>query len=187
MRSSLCILSVLLLGTASASATDIRAQSFDGISISGGGHVVLKYGSSPRITLIKGSTEYTSFKFKRGGSLEIEACNTRCPEHYDLEIEAVTPNIVTAIAVKNGGKIESATGFPGQGEISIAVSGGGEIDVRNIAADQVNAAVNGGGNETVSAKNQLNAAVNGGGEIVYFGDPEVAQAVSSGGNIRRGS
>lgn len=188
MRTPLLVATVLLLGAAPAAqaATDIPAQPFNGISIRGGGHVVLKYGKVPRITLIKGSTEYTSFKFKHGNSLEIDACNTDCPQHYDLEIEAVTPDI-NAIAVRGGGKIESAAGFPSQDEISVAVAGGGEIDVRSIASDQVNAAVNGGGIASVRARNQLNAAVNGGGEIVYLGDPSVAQAVSGGGEIHRGS
>src|SRR5271155_4501986 len=117
---------------------------FDSVGLSGGGHVILRYGATERVTLLKGSTQYTRFRVKDGHSLEIDACNSDCPMQYDLEIEIVMPR-VTAVAISGGGHIESASGFPTQGMITAAVHGGGSIDIRAIDATDATAAVDGGG------------------------------------------
>jgi hypothetical protein len=151
----------------------------------GGGHVVLKPGSVQRVTLLKGSTQYTRFHIDSGSDgLQIDACDARCPQHYDLEIEIVSPEI-NAIAVEGGGSIDAAGGFPRRNELSLAVSGGGSIDVRQMPASTVNAAVNGGGDIRTAPHTSLHAAVNGGGQILYWGNPSVAQAVTGGGSIER--
>jgi hypothetical protein len=157
---------------------------FSGIGLRGGGHVVLKHGTVQRVTLLKGSTEFTRFRIEPGGGLEIDACNANCPQHYDLEIEVVSPEL-DAIAVEGGGSIEAVSGFPNQDQLSVAVSGGGAIDARQMSATAVNAAVNGGGHIKTAPRATLHAAVNGGGKVLYWGDPSVAQAVSGGGSIER--
>jgi hypothetical protein len=185
LRAAPLVLASLFAASAANAATDIPVKSFTGISLKGGGHVVLKYGPTQRVTLLKGSTTYTTIEVRHGNDLQIEACNAQCL-NYDLEIEIVTPE-VEALAVKGGGEIESAAGFPRQNSISAAVAGGGEIDLHNVAADEVNAAVSGGGDISVRAERSLHAAVNGGGGITYWGNPAVTQAVNGGGEIVRGS
>jgi len=157
---------------------------FDSVGLSGGGHIVLRYGASERVTLLKGSTQYTRFRVKDGHSLEIDACNADCPMHYDLEIEIVMPR-VTAVAISGGGHIESAPGFPTQGMITAAVEGGGNIDIRAIDATNATAAVDGGGHIRLHTDKHLTAAVNGGGSIGYWGAAEVSSAINGGGSVRR--
>ena len=157
---------------------------FDSVGLSGGGHVVLRYGTTERVTLLKGSTQYTHIIVENGRHLKIEACRGDCPMQYDLEIEIVMPR-VTAVAISGGGHIEGAPGFPTQGMITAAVHGGGSIDIRAIDATDATAAVNGGGHIRLHSDKHLTAAVNGGGSIAYSGAAEVTSAINAGGSVHR--
>ena len=179
-----CAAAALLTSVPVNAAEVVPLAHFDGVGLRGGGRVTLKFGPEQKVTLLKGSTQYTRFRIEHGGGLSIDACDDNCPSHYDLEIEIVSPNI-SAIAVEGGGSIKAEGSFPARGRLAVAISGGGEIDARAEPANAVDAAVNGGGAIKVAATGQLNAAVNGGGEIVYWGNPRVSQAVSGGGAIRR--
>jgi hypothetical protein len=166
-------------------ASDVPLAPFKSVGLQGGGDVVLKHGDVQRVTLLKGSTEFTTFKVD-GNSLNIAACNNNCPNHYDLQIEIVSPAI-EGVAIEGGGTIKAEGSFPAASELSAAVSGGGDIDVRGIPAARVNAAVNGGGAIRTTASQALNAAVSGGGDITYWGNPEVRQAVNGGGAVEHAS
>jgi hypothetical protein len=157
---------------------------FDSVGLHGGGHVVLHYGATERVTLLKGSTQYTHVFVENGHSLRIDTCNGSCPMQYDLEIEIVMPR-VTAVAIMGGGHIESAPGFPAQGTIAAAIHGGGNIDIRAIDATDATAVVDGGGRIRLHSDRGLTAAVNGGGSIGYSGTPEVTSAINGGGSIHR--
>jgi hypothetical protein len=87
--------------------------------------------------------------------------------------------------LSDGGRIESAPGFPAQGAITAAVNGGGHIDLRNVAAENGTAAVHGGGHIEIKASGHLTAAVNGGGNIRYVGNPQVTTAIDGGGSVQR--
>jgi hypothetical protein len=169
---------------AMTSGAVISVGQFDSVGLRGGGHIVLRYGATERVTLLKGSTQYTTFQIKDGHNLTIDACNDNCPMQYDLEIEIVMPR-VTAVAISGGGHIESAPGFPTQGMITAAVHGGGSIDIRAINAADATAAVNGGGRIRLHSDKHLTAAVNGGGSIGYWGAAEVTSAVNGGGSVHR--
>ena len=157
---------------------------FDSVGLSGGGHVVLRYGAAERVTILHGSTRYTHVYVEGGHGLRIDACNNDCPMHYDLEIEIVMPR-VTAVAISGGGHIESAPGFPTQGTITAAIHGGGRIDIRTIDTTDATAAVNGGGRISLHSDKRLTAAVNGGGSIGYSGSPDVTSVVNGGGSVHR--
>jgi hypothetical protein len=182
-----CAASVTLAAAAFAQ-TAVPAPPFNAIELRGGGHIVIKHGAVQRVTLIEGSTQYTSIHADSSDprKLIIDACNDNCPMHYNLEIEIVTPGI-SGVAIKGGGDIESSGDFPGQRAIAAAVKGGGKIDLRSIGAADATAAVNGGGDIDLRAADKLTAAVNGGGKITYWGDPKVTEAVNGGGEIGRGS
>jgi Putative auto-transporter adhesin, head GIN domain len=169
---------------AMTSGTVVPVGHFDSVSLSGGGHIVLRYGTAERVTLLKGSTQYTHIYVENGRDLKIEACNTDCPMQYDLEIEVVMPR-VAAVAISGGGHIESAPGFPTQGMITAAIHGGGSIDIHAIDAADATAAVNGGGRIRLHSDKHLTAAVNGGGSIGYWGAPEVTSAINGGGSVHR--
>jgi opacity protein-like surface antigen len=184
MRHLLLAASLCVFVSPALAADVVAVAPFTGIGLEGGGEIVVKYGKVQKVTLIKGSTQYTTFKVEHGGGLDIRACNSSCPHNYDLKIEIETPNL-NALAISGGGEIHTAGSFPAQGALDAAVHGGGEIDATAIAAKDVNAAVNGGGEIAVTATATLRAAVNGGGEISYHGNPSVTSAVSGGGSVER--
>ena len=178
------LMAIGLFAVPAAAATQVPVPPFNQIQLRGGGHVVLKHGAEQSVTLLKGSTQFTTFTIRNGKELDIDACNANCPHDYDLEIEIVTPDI-TAAAVQGGGEIDTAGVFPAQGNFAAAVHGGGAIDVHAISAGNVQAAVHGGGSVAVTATGMLMAAVHGGGEITYRGNPQVTQAVAGGGSVGR--
>ena len=173
-----------LLASGAIAQTAVPVAHFDGVELRGGGHIVFRYGAVQRMTLLKGSTQYTRFEMEDSNKLVISACNENCPMHYDLEIEITTPDI-EAVAVAGGGQIEVASGFPAQRNIDVAIKGGGQIDARNLKASSANAAVSGGGQIDIGTTRALTAAVNGGGQIHYSGNPSVTSAINGGGEVNR--
>lgn len=147
--------------------------------------MVLRRGAIQRVTILEGSTQFTHFHVKPDEQLVIDACDSNCPRHYDLEMEIVTPRI-DGVAIEGGGKIESDRSFGRQEAIGVAIQGGGHIDIRTIDAGHADAAVDGGGHIALRAERSLEAAVNGGGNISYWGNPSVTSAVSGGGSINKG-
>lgn len=179
---SAAMAALLLAAGGASAATVVPLAPFKAIGLHGGGDVVLKHGDVQRVTLLKGSTQYTGFTVKEG-SLEIDACNDSCPSNYDLQIEIVSPEI-DAVAVHGGGDIKAEGSFPSVSHLAAAVHGGGDIDLRAIPAANVSAAVNGGGDISTTATVSLAAAVNGGGDITYWGNPTVSEAVHGGGDVQ---
>ncbi len=162
----------------------IPAAPFHSVELRGGGDITIVPGPVQRVTLLNGSTQFTRFHMRRGGQLQIDACNARCPRQYNLRIQIESPHLPD-VAVEAGGTIIAGRGFAPQQNIAAAVSAGGTIDLRAITADDVSAAVNAGGDIYVRPRLTLNAAVNAGGDVHYSGNPQVSMAVSNGGNVGR--
>lgn len=171
-------------GPAEAAET-VSVPGFRSVQLRGGGTVSVRPGPRQRVTLVSGSTAFTTVRVRRDGQLEIDACNARCPQRYELEIVIESPAMPDA-AVSGGGRIVAASGFAPQRTVSAAVRGGGQVDLRAVDARDANAAVHGGGAVLVRAAARLNAAVMGGGNVRYWGNPQVNRAVSGGGSVRRG-
>lgn len=177
-----------LLGSSPAFAgTVVPVGAFDSVELKDGGHVILRHGAVQRVTLLQGSTQYTSIRIDEDNArqLVIDSCRHQCPRNYRLDVEIVTPEI-RGVSVSDGGSIESAAGFPSQVKIAAAVADGGKIDIRSIATESASAAVNDGGKILLRAQSRLAAAVNDGGAIVYSGDPKVSSAISDGGSVDKG-
>lgn len=170
---------------AATAQTTVPVPRFDSVELRDGGHVTLKYGPQQRVTLLSGSTQFTTFRSDEPGKLVIETCNSNCPHTYKMEVEIVTPDIRGA-AVSQGGEIDSTGGFPAQDNLSAAADEGGIVDLHNINARSVDAAVNQGGQVKVNAQETLRAAVNEGGEVIYWGNPQISEAVNDGGDVRKG-
>jgi hypothetical protein len=183
---SAALASGLVAATASAQ-TIVPTPPFNAIELEGGGHVTLVHGSVQQVRLLKGSTQFTRFivEGSQPHKLRIEACNNDCPHNYDLEVEITTPGIGT-LAVSGGGRIESGGDFPARHQLTLAVDGGGTIDVRAMRSEGATAAVDGGGRILVNAWRELTAAINGGGKIRYWGAPRLTEAVEGGGSVERG-
>jgi hypothetical protein len=187
MRSTALFLLPLVLVAAAplAAAETVSVPAFRTVQLRGGGNVELRPGPVQRVTIINGSTQFTSFRVERDGDLKIDACNDRCPRNYDLQIVIESPRAPNA-AVDGGGAITAAPGFAPQEQLSVAVNGGGRIDLRSVSASRFNAAVNGGGKVLLGPSSAIAAAVNGGGDIRYAGNPAVSMAVRGGGSVSRG-
>ena len=186
MQSVLPLFALALAASAPALATEVVPVSqFNAIELRGGGEVTLREGPVQRVTLLDGSTQFTSIRVEREGKLRIDACNDRCPNHYRLRVLIESPRIPRTLAVAGGGTITAASGAV-EKELTLAVSGGGVIDTTAVSSEVVTAAINGGGRINVRPRNVLTAAVNGGGEVRYWGNPVVTTAIQGGGNVRPG-
>ncbi|MGN6514458.1 MAG: GIN domain-containing protein [Rhizomicrobium sp.] len=177
---------ISLFATSALGGETIAVGPFRSVELRGGGQVTIHRGDSQRVTLNRGSEQYTSFRIEDGNRLVIDACNTSCPNgEYDLRIDLATPDI-RGVAIEGGGEIDGAADLPAR-NLSAAVNGGGRIDMRSVHAETVNAAVSGGGHIQIFATDKLRAAVSGGGRIEYWGNPQVSSAISGGGDVRQGS
>jgi hypothetical protein len=165
--------------------TTLQVAPFNSIDLPNGGHVVVQRAPTQRVTLVRGSLDYTRLAVADGGRLVIDKCFHKCPSGYRLELEILAPSLAR-IALANGGRIQSRGSFPRQGELAVAVSHGGTIDVRSMVADRVTASVNQGGRILTVPQAWLFARVTQGGAITYWGDGQVKQSVEHGGVVSKG-
>lgn len=181
----LSALSLAMPSTPAAQA-EVPVAAFDSIELHDGARVTLRYGPIQRVTLIKGSLDYTNVTVVDGGRLIINKCKSRCPRGYELEIEIVTSDI-TSIWVNDGGTIQSQGNFPPRTEIKAGVSQGGTIDIRSMLVDSVKASVEQGGSIFTTPQIALFASIEQGGNITYWGEPRVESSVKHGGDVTKGN
>jgi hypothetical protein len=184
---------MLVLATLSLAAAPVAIQpgvpltaSFSAVELRNGGDVNLVHGQSQGVTLLKGDPKESSITIGDDGRLVIDRCPARCPRGHDFEVEVVTPSLA-AIAVAEGGTIQSRGDFPHQSEIGVAVSQGGTIDIRSMAVANVTASVNSGGRIFVKPEGALSAEIEQGGLITYWGAADVKSSVRYGGVVARGT
>ena len=173
----------LALSAPVLAAESVPVAPFNAVELRGGGEVHLRRGPVQRVTLIEGSGQVTRIAVVRDRKLRIDACNDRCPRRYRLRVLIESPT-VPVLAVHGGGAITAQAGFSAQRNLTVAIGGGGAIDVRAVPVEVATAAVSGGGAIRLRANRVLTAAVNGGGEIRYWGDPKVTTAINGGGAVR---
>ena len=184
MRNLIPLFLLPMIAAAPAMATEtVPVPAFRSVQLRGGGEVSVVPGPAQRVTLVDGSSQYTRMRVGRDGELRIDACVERCPQQYRLRIEIQSPR-VPGLAVSGGGLIATRGSFAAQSNLSVAVNGGGRIDARSVQAGTVSAAVNGGGEAVVNARNLLAAAINGGGMVRYVGRPQIQSAIHGGGLVR---
>lgn len=184
---------VILLAAVSAVASPVTlergrplAVSFSALELRNGGTVNLIHGPSQRVTLLKGDPEQIAITIGADGRLVIDRCPKHCPRGHDLEVEVETPGRA-AIAVAEGGTIQSRGEFPLQPEIRVGVSQGGTIDIRSMPVANVTASVYSGGRIFTQAGAALSAKVEHGGNVTYWGDPVVKSSVRFGGVVVKGT
>jgi hypothetical protein len=183
---------MLFLATISVAATPLAMRSgvplttsFNAVELRNGGKVNLVHGPSQGVSLLKGDPEQASITIRDNGRLVIDRCPTHCPRNHDFEVNVVTPAL-SAIAVAEGGTIQSRGEFPMQPEIGVAVSQGGTIDIRSMQVENVTASVYSGGRIFSRPGAALSANVEQGGNITYWGDAVVKSSVRHGGVVVRG-
>jgi beta-lactamase regulating signal transducer with metallopeptidase domain len=180
------------LATLSAAAAPVAIQpgvpvtaTFSSVELRNGGTVTLIHGASARVTLLKGDPEQASISIRDDGRLVIDRCPTHCPRNHEFQVEVATPALA-AIAVAEGGTIQSRGEFPPQAEIGLEVSQGGTIDLRSMAVANVTASVASGGRIFVKPASALSAEVEQGGVITYWGDAVVRSSIRHGGVVAEG-
>lgn len=174
-----------LLASAPALSTEtVAVPQFRSVELRGGGTVELVPARAQRVTLLKGSRQFTDIRVVQDGRLQITtSCDDRCPHNYPLIIRIEGPR-VPDVAVSAGGTIVARPGFMPQSQVAAAVHAGGTIDLRALEAVNVSAAVHAGGDIYVHPRDNLSAAVNAGGDVHYTGHPRVSMAVANGGDVR---
>ena len=186
MRSFIPLFTFAMAASAPALAVEpVAVPKFRAIELHGGGIVTVAPSSVQRVTLLEGSTKFTQIRVDREGKLRIDVCKRQCPRNYRLRVRIETPTIM-GLGINGGGLMTTEGGFARQGEIGVAINGGGKIDARSIDAVAVGAAVNGGGQILVRSNGTLGASIHGGGEVVYWGNPTIAQSIAGGGAVRKG-
>lgn len=168
------------------SQTVVPLGRFSSVELRNGGKVFLRHGPTQRLTLLKGSQDYTQVTIAGGERLVIDTCRNRCPRGYELEVEIVAPDIA-GISIADGGTIEGRGSFPRREEIRVAVSNGGTIDIRSMTIDSVIASIDQGGRIFTKPQSAMIASVRQGGNITYWGDAQVISSVRHGGVVAKGS
>ena len=64
-----------------ASQTPVRLPAFNSIQVNSG-HITLRPGATQRVTVLKGSLDYTRVSVTSGGVLVIDKCSVKCPRGY---------------------------------------------------------------------------------------------------------
>lgn len=183
---TLRFLAVAVLTTTTLTAqTVIPVARFQSIELHDGGEVIVRHGTTQRVTILSGNARSTRVRAD-GERLVIDNCRPDCPRDYHLRMEIITPGI-SALSVSDGGILRSAGAFPVQAAISAAVEQGGTLDIRSMAADAVTASVDSGGRIFTHPRQTLTAAIESGGVITYWGDVRVRKAVRDGGIVTRGT
>src|SRR5688572_24737729 len=104
-RSTLPLFLTAIAASAPALAAEaVPVPNFESVQLRGGGTVIVVPGPTKRVTIVEGSTRYTSVRVERGGRLRIDACNNHCPRVYRLRVEIQSPD-VPDLAVTGGGSI----------------------------------------------------------------------------------
>jgi hypothetical protein len=187
---TLTLLTIAFLSTTALSQTNIQTDMpvgpFQSVELRHGGHVTLRHGPVQRVTLLSGDPQITRARIEDGQRLVIQKCAAKCPRGYRMEVEVVTPSL-SAVAVSNGGLLQTAGDFPAQAAIEANVEQGGAVDIRSIAVDAVDAEVYSGGRIFTNARQTLTATVESGGAITYWGGARVRKSVRDGGVVARGN
>jgi hypothetical protein len=186
MKRTLLLASASLILAAPAFAgTVIPLARFSSIHAIDGADVVVRYGATQQVVLVKGDPHISRIEVV-DGRLELATCVLpQCPRHYEFKVEVTTPAIA-AVSAEDGAVIDASGTFPAQGQLSVSANDGGNVDLRAIAAANVNAKANDGGNVRLHANGTLNASADDGGNIHYWGNPTLNRRVSDGGNVDPG-
>lgn len=177
------LLAVLAIAPAVASAeTVVPVAKFTGVELHGGGAINIRQGAVQRVTLVRGDPAVATFEVNSRGRLIVSPCRGFCWGSHHLEVDIETPDL-NAAEIHGGGHIVAKGAFTPQSAVSVAIHGGGDIDLRDVPAQSASAAIHGGGKISVAAQNSLDAEIYGGGAIRYAGHPTVSSSIHGGGSV----
>ena len=175
------ILALAALAAPAAAQTPVDVPRFDGVSVEGGGDVVVRHGAAQRVSFTATRPELVEIKVERG-KLLIRPCRRSCRDQK-LTVEVVTPSLGAA-SIHGGGDLRIERGFPRRDELALSVHGGGRLDAGNAGAEEVAAAVHGGGHIETGAPRSLAANIHGGGVIRTAAPRSLTVAIHGGGTVK---
>ena len=70
-------------------------------------------------------------------------------------------------------------------ELTVALSGAGDVRAAELATEDGKVSVSGAGHVVVNAKKTLRVSLSGAGAVEYFGNPELKQSISGMGRVKR--
>ena len=170
------------LGSTAQSVFSVAA--FRSIQLQDGGEVIVRHGSTQRVTLVKGRRECSSVTVE-DGELLIRGPHGQCRDEREMVIEVQTPAI-EKLKVMDGGTLRTVGSFPSQEKLLGMVESGGRLDMRSMNAKAVRAGVRHGGGIFTKPTVSLQARIAQGGLITYWGDPDVQSRVEHGGAVTAG-
>ena len=177
--------STIAIASSMAAQTVIPIGEFQSVETRNGAHVLVRHGNTQRVSILTGDARCASIRLADEQRLLIKKLHG-CGRNQRLQIEIITPAL-SALAVSNGGTLQTVSAFPAIAEIDAAVDNGGTLDIRSIRADAVHASVEQGGRILTHPRSELMAAVVHGGSITYWGDVRVRKSVLHGGVVQRGT
>lgn len=177
MRKAWFLFAALLVTAPAMAATDVALAPFRVVHLDGGGNVIIRHGDTQRVRLLEGDLKHTTMVVK-SGVLSVSGHGAR--------IELTMP-LIAALAVSNGGAMETSGTFPQQASLAIDVDNGGAIDARALTVDEVVASVREGGMILAAPGIKMVASVDQGGVIRYWGTAKVRAAVHQGGLVEKGT
>lgn len=183
MKFAIALAASVAFAAPAFAAQTISVGPFSAVEASDGAHVIIRHGNAQQVTMIDGSLEFSRFEV-RDGTLHLVTCEGwHCPHHYKFKVEVVMPQ-VNAIDASDGAYIETQGSFPGQRDLAVKATDGGNIDARAIAAANVTAKASDGGNLRIQPRQTLRAHAEDGGNIEYWGHPTIQALVAEdGGNV----
>jgi hypothetical protein len=184
-RLTAVIAATLLLSAAAFAGTDVPVAHFSDLNANSGANVKLVYGSTQRVTVIKGDLKKGSIEVKDGRTLVVSGCKGFfCMGNHQLDVEVVTPRI-DSVDASSGADVHASGNFPKQPHLRVQASSGGDADVRAIPAESVDANASSGGDAHVNVLSTLNANASSGGDVRYTGHPaHINSQSSSGGDVK---
>lgn len=176
---------MLFLATLTATAAPAAKQrvvplaaAFHAVELRHGGTVTVVHGEAQRVTVLKSEVRKTEITVRDDGRLMIEGS-------HGLQVEVVTPPL-TALAVAEGGRIQTRGEFPAQRQVTATVSQGGTVDIRSLDVANVTTSVDNGGRIFTRPRAALTATVEQGGNVTYWGEPVVTSSIRYGGVVVQG-
>ena len=162
----------------------VPVATFRSVELRHGGRVTVRQGSSQRVTILSDDTTCVRITIERGDRLIIDH-KSKCAQDERLQVEVIATHL-DAVAVSNGGVMQTLGSFTNQRELAVAVAEGGMLDIRSMSVQNVTAAVYSGGRIFTKPQASLVAAVAHGGAITFWGSVQVTQSVSQGGVVVQG-
>lgn len=189
-----------IVGSGNVIAQPFDVTSFDTISFSGGGSMVVEAGASQSTCVIEvddNLLEHVHAKVENG-TLRIYTTAYIKPSKR-LMVRVSTPSLrkidssgscdsnVTGLTgpefeidISGSGDVECAGAVD---KFSFTVSGSGSVDAKELLSKSAAVSVSGSGKAIVNAEEKLDVAISGSGEVIYYGSPTIEKSISGSGSI----